>query len=201
MQESESAYFQAAQVLTQKRKNAADRMSSAITQSLKDLAMNGTVFKVALKPLESPAAFGLENVEFLIGHHAGDLKPLSKIASGGELSRISLAIQVFLSGASTVPTLIFDEVDVGIGGAVAEIVGQLLRKIAHNKQILCITHLPQVAACAHQQWQVKKQEKHGEVLSSIRLLDKKSREKEIARMLGGIDLTEITLAHAKELLK
>ncbi len=198
--ESESAYFQAAKALTEKRKSAAKRMSLAITQSLKDLAMGGTEFSVAIQPLESPAAFGLENVEFLIGYKGGELKPLAKIASGGELSRISLAIQVFLSSASTVPTLIFDEVDVGIGGAVAEIVGRLLRKIAENKQILCVTHLPQVAARAHHQWQVKKAEVNGEILSSIALLDAESRKQEIARMLGGVDLTEITLAHAQELL-
>ena len=198
--ESESAYFQAAKALTEKRKSAAKRMSLAITQSLKDLAMGGTEFSVTIQPLESPAAFGLENVEFLIGYKGGELKPLAKIASGGELSRISLAIQVFLSSASTVPTLIFDEVDVGIGGAVAEIVGRLLRKIAENKQILCVTHLPQVAARAHHQWQVKKAEVNGEILSSIALLDAESRKQEIARMLGGVDLTEITLAHAQELL-
>ena len=198
--ESESAYFQAAKALTEKRKSAAKRMSLAITQSLKDLAMGGTEFSVAIQPLESPAAFGLENVEFLIGYKGGELKPLAKIASGGELSRISLAIQVFLSSASTVPTLIFDEVDVGIGGAVAEIVGRLLRKIAENKQILCVTHLPQVAARANHQWQVKKAEVNGEILSSITLLDSESRKQEIARMLGGVDLTEITLAHAQELL-
>lgn len=198
--ESESAYFQAAKALTEKRKSAAKRMSLAITQSLKDLAMGGTEFSVTIQPLESPAAFGLENVEFLIGYKGGELKPLAKIASGGELSRISLAIQVFLSSASTVPTLIFDEVDVGIGGAVAEIVGRLLRKIAENKQILCVTHLPQVAARAHHQWQVKKAEVNGEILSSIALLDSESRKQEIARMLGGVDLTEITLAHAQELL-
>lgn len=198
--ESESAYFQAAKALTEKRKSAAKRMSLAITQSLKDLAMGGTEFSVTIQPLESPAAFGLENVEFLIGYKGGELKPLAKIASGGELSRISLAIQVFLSSASTVPTLIFDEVDVGIGGAVAEIVGRLLRKIAENKQILCVTHLPQVAARAHHQWQMKKAEVNGEILSSIALLDAESRKQEIARMLGGVDLTEITLAHAQELL-
>lgn len=198
--ESESAYFQAAKALTEKRKSAAKRMSLAITQSLKDLAMGGTEFSVTIQPLESPAAFGLENVEFLIGYKGGELKPLAKIASGGELSRISLAIQVFLSSASTVPTLIFDEVDVGIGGAVAEIVGRLLRKIAENKQILCVTHLPQVAARANHQWQVKKAEVNGEILSSIALLDAESRKQEIARMLGGVDLTEITLAHAQELL-
>lgn len=198
--ESESAYFQAAKALTEKRKSAAKRMSLAITQSLKDLAMGGTEFSVTIQPLESPAAFGLENVEFLIGYKGGELKPLAKIASGGELSRISLAIQVFLSSASTVPTLIFDEVDVGIGGAVAEIVGRLLRKIAENKQILCVTHLPQVAARANHQWQVKKAEVNGEILSSITLLDSESRKQEIARMLGGVDLTEITLAHAQELL-
>ena len=198
--ETESAYFEAAEALTEKRKSAAARMSNAITQSLKDLAMGGTEFNVAIKRLESPAAHGLENVEFLIGNKGGDLKPLAKIASGGELSRISLAIQVFLSSASTVPTLIFDEVDVGIGGAVAEIVGRLLRKIAENKQILCVTHLPQVAARAHHQWQVKKAEVNGEILSSITPLDSESRAQEIARMLGGVDLTAITLAHAKELL-
>jgi DNA repair protein RecN (Recombination protein N) len=151
--------------------------------------------------LAQPAPFGLEQVEFRIGGLAGhQARPLAKVASGGELSRISLAIQVLTSRSARVPTLIFDEVDVGIGGGVAEIVGRLLRQLGGERQVLCVTHLPQVAARANWQWQVSKSRQGEELVSSIRALGEQERVGEIARMLGGVELTEITLAHARELL-
>jgi DNA repair protein RecN (Recombination protein N) len=122
------------------------------------------------------------------------------VASGGELSRISLAIQVLTSRSASVPTLIFDEVDVGIGGGVAEIVGRLLRELGGERQVLCVTHLPQVAARAEWQWQVSKSIRDGVTLSSIEPLDGEQRVREIARMLGGVEVTDITLEHARELL-
>ncbi len=200
VENAEKKYLEKATVLSQKRKAAAQKMNEAITQTMAQLAM-ASRFEARLIPLEKPAAFGLETVEFFIATHANTFLPLSKIASGGELSRISLSIEVFSSRANTVPTLIFDEVDVGIGGAVAEIVGNLLKNLAQNKQILCITHLPQVAACAHHQWQVKKQEENGKTVSHIHYLTPQARVYEIARMLGGVELTPITLAHAQELLQ
>ncbi|MBP8170257.1 MAG: DNA repair protein RecN, partial [Azonexus sp.] len=138
---------------------------------------------------------------FRIGGLAGNAaKSLAKVASGGELSRISLAIQVLTSRSASVPTLIFDEVDVGIGGGVAEIVGRLLHELGSERQVLCVTHLPQVAAQANWQWQVSKATRDGVTLSSIQPLDADGRVQEIARMLGGIEITEITLQHASELL-
>ena len=138
---------------------------------------------------------------FRVGGLAGlEARPLAKVASGGELSRISLAIQVLTSRSASVPTLIFDEVDVGIGGGVAEIVGRLLRELGDERQVLCVTHLPQVAARAAWQWQVSKATRDGATLSSIEALDAGQRVREIARMLGGVEVTDITLEHARELL-
>jgi len=125
---------------------------------------------------------------------------LAKVASGGELSRISLAIQVVTSQAASVPTLIFDEVDVGIGGGVAEVVGRLLRELGGERQVLCVTHLPQVAACANWQWQVIKSNEDGQARSRVIALDEAARVEEIARMLGGVEITEITREHAREML-
>eukprot|EP00825_Cyclidium_porcatum_P043839 TRINITY_DN6317_c0_g1_i4.p1 TRINITY_DN6317_c0_g1~~TRINITY_DN6317_c0_g1_i4.p1 ORF type:complete len:178 (-),score=14.14 TRINITY_DN6317_c0_g1_i4:399-932(-) len=129
-----------------------------------------------------------------------EAKSLAKVASGGELSRISLAIQVLTSRSASVPTLIFDEVDVGIGGGVAEIVGRLLHELGCERQVLCVTHLPQVAAQANWQWQVSKSTRDGVTLSAIQPLDEDGRVQEIARMLGGVEITDITLKHARELL-
>ena len=146
-------------------------------------------------------AFGLETVEFQVAANPGTaLRSLAKVASGGELSRISLAIQVATSQLAGVPTLIFDEVDSGIGGRVAEIVGHLLKKLGKTYQVLCVTHLPQVAAAADQQWQVSKKVENGVTLSRIAVLDGKQRVEEIARMLGGVKITETTRKHAAEML-
>ena len=191
-----------AQALTLARQQAAGKMSMQVSEIMQQLALSSGRFKVALVPLSHPAVFGLEQVEFRIAGLAGnEARPLAKVASGGELSRISLAIQVLTSRSVKVPTLVFDEVDVGIGGGVAEIVGQLLRELGSERQVLCVTHLPQVAAKANWQWQVSKTNHDGVVLSSIQPLDDLGRVNEIARMLGGVEITEITLRHARELLR
>ena len=183
------------------RKKAAKELSQKVSAAMQDLAMSGGVFEVALNSLEQGNAHGLEQTEFLVSAHSGTgPKPLGKVASGGELSRISLAIQVATSQVAPVPTLIFDEVDVGIGGGVAEIVGQMLKQLGSEYQVLCITHLPQVAALGNQHWVVSKQQVNGSVSSRIQMLDKDQRIDEIARMLGGIEITHKTRDHAAEML-
>ena len=184
------------------RRQAAEAMGKAVSEVMHQLALSSSRFEVALLPNENGAVYGQEQVEFRIGGLTGnEAKSLAKVASGGELSRISLAIQVLTSRSASVPTLIFDEVDVGIGGGVAEIVGRLLHELGSERQVLCVTHLPQVAAQANWQWQVSKATRDGVTLSSIQPLDANGRVQEIARMLGGVDITEITLQHASELLR
>lgn len=195
-------YMVKAAEISAQRVKTADEMGAAVSAVMHQLALSSSHFEVALLPVENAAVYGLEQVEFRIGGLAGnEAKSLAKVASGGELSRISLAIQVLTSRAASVPTLIFDEVDVGIGGGVAEIVGRLLRELGCERQVLCVTHLPQVAAQADWQWQVSKATRDGVTLSSIVQLDDRGRVQEIARMLGGVDITEITLQHASELLQ
>jgi DNA repair protein RecN (Recombination protein N) len=195
-------YLQKAGELSTARQQAATAMGAAVSAIMQQLALSAGRFEVALLPLEKAAVFGLEQVEFRIGGLAGsEARPLAKVASGGELSRISLAIQVLTSRSARVSTLIFDEVDVGIGGGVAEIVGRLLRELGGERQVLCVTHLPQVAAQANWQWQVSKTTHDGVTLSAIQPLDAAGRVQEIARMLGGVEITDITLQHAGELLK
>jgi len=168
---------------------------------MQTLAMAGGSFEVALTPLAEGNSHGLEAIEFRVATNPGTpQQSLTKVVSGGELSRISLAIQVAASQAATVPTLIFDEVDAGIGGRVAEIVGNLLRQLGRRHQVMCVTHLPQVAAAADAQWQVSKAVHDGVTLSSIRVLEPEERVEEIARMLGGVKITETTLKHAAEML-
>jgi DNA repair protein RecN (Recombination protein N) len=168
---------------------------------MQDLAMVGGRFEVALHALDEGGVHGLEQVEFLVSAHASLApRPLAKVASGGELSRISLGIQVMTSQVAAVPTLIFDEVDVGIGGGVAEVVGKMLRDLGGGRQVLCITHLPQVAALGGQHWQVAKNTCEGQVVSQITVLDQRQRIEEIARMLGGVSITETTRRHAAEML-
>ena len=168
---------------------------------MQTLAMQGGTFAVSLSPLAEGNAHGLEMIEFQVAANPGSpLRGLAKVASGGELSRISLAIQVAASQAATVPTLIFDEVDSGIGGRVAEIVGGLLKQLGTRYQVMCVTHLPQVAAMADAQWQVSKAVADGVTLSHIRVLKPAERVEEIARMLGGVKITETTLKHAAEML-
>ncbi|TFV88149.1 DNA repair protein RecN [Oxalobacteraceae bacterium OM1] len=193
-------YIAAAQTLSKARAKAAKALSEAVTAAMQELSMAGGRFEVALNAGE-PAAYGLEQVEFLVAGHAGTTpRSLAKVASGGELARISLAISVITSTATTTPTLIFDEVDSGIGGAVAEVVGRLLKRLGQDRQVLCVTHLPQVASQANQHFQVSKRNVEGKTLSSIDSLDAKARVEEIARMLGGLEITATTRKHARELL-
>jgi DNA repair protein RecN (Recombination protein N) len=194
-------YLRVATKLSEARIRAAETLSTEISAAMQTLAMQGGKFSVALLPLNEGNANGLEIVEFQVAANQGTpLRNLAKVASGGELSRISLAIQVAASRAATVPTLIFDEVDSGIGGRVAEIVGHLLKQLGRRHQVMCVTHLPQVAAQSDAQWQVSKAAHAGKTLSSIRVLDEAERIEEIARMLGGVKITETTRKHAAELL-
>ena len=195
-------FLSRAAALSNGRRLAGDALGEQVTDLMRQLALAAGRFEVALVPIDGGSACGLEQVEFRIGGLAGsEARPLAKVASGGELSRISLAIQVTTSRSAKVPTLIFDEVDVGIGGGVAEIVGRLLHELGCERQVLCVTHLPQVAARADWQWRVSKSTTaEGATLSRIDLLDRKGRVGEIARMLGGVEITEITRRHARELL-
>jgi DNA repair protein RecN (Recombination protein N) len=199
--EAEATYREAAKKLTAGRRKAAKKLAEAVTAGMQDLAMQGGVFEVSLELLETPAAHGLEQIEFRVApHQSMTAQPIAKTASGGELSRLSLAIQTVLSRVARVPTLIFDEVDVGIGGRVAEIVGCMLRDLGARHQVMCITHLPQVAATAERQWQVSKTAARGKVASSVVVLDDQGRIEEVARMLGGVKITATTRQHAAEML-
>ncbi|MEY3739399.1 MAG: hypothetical protein RLZZ192_74, partial [Pseudomonadota bacterium] len=189
-----------AQSLSAARQKAAKDLSKLVGRAMQTLAMEGGQFTIALT--EAPAsAQGTDHIEFLVAGHAGTTpKPLAKVASGGELARISLALSVIASRAARVPTLIFDEVDSGIGGAVAEVVGNLLRELGQRHQVLCVTHLPQVAARGQHHFQVSKQQLKGVTTSSITVLSDPARIEEIARMLGGIKITKTTRQHAREML-
>jgi len=199
--EAATAYRQVAERLSALRRQAAATLGEAVTRAMQELGMAGGRFEVALTRLEDGTAHGLEAIEFLVSANAGQpLRPLAKVASGGELSRIGLALQVIASQARGVDTLIFDEVDVGIGGRVAEIVGRLLRQLGERRQVLCVTHLPQVAARAHWQWAIHKENRDGAALSRVTPLDAAGRIEEIARMLGGVNITATTRRHARELL-
>lgn len=194
-------YLTLAAQLTQARRAAAEKLAQAVTAEMQHLSMAGGKLEIALHPCE-PRAGGLEVCEFLVSGHAGTTpRPLTKVASGGELARISLAIAVITAQITPVPTLIFDEVDSGIGGAVAEVVGRLLRRLGTTRQVLCVTHLPQVAACAHQQWLVQKATHEGQTTSSLKALDAAERIGEIARMMGGRVITQATRKTAAELIE
>lgn len=196
-----TAYMAVAQSLSRARAKAARELAEAVTGAMQGLSMAGGRFDIALHALEHGSAAGLEQVEFLVAGHAGvSPRPLAKVASGGELARISLAISVIASEASPTPTLIFDEVDSGIGGAVAEVVGRRLRELGTRRQVLCVTHLPQVAALANHHIQVAKQTVAGSTRSDLVVLDATGRVDEIARMLGGASLTDTTRRHADEML-
>ncbi|MCG5074503.1 DNA repair protein RecN [Paraburkholderia tagetis] len=203
------AYLTEARQLSKARAKAAKALGAAVTQGMQELSMAGGSFEVALVPLGSSAngepiggAHGLEQIEFRVAGHAGvPLRPLAKIASGGELARISLALAVIASAASPTPTLIFDEVDTGIGGGVAEVVGRLLHQLGHQRQVLCVTHLPQVAARGDHHFQVSKSgDGNGGTVSVVTPLDRPGRVEEVARMLGGLEITATTRRHAKEML-
>ncbi|MDP9645144.1 DNA repair protein RecN [Paraburkholderia caledonica] len=191
-----------AKKLSKARAKSGKALGAAVTTGMQELSMKGGSFEVALVPLPEGGAHGLEQVEFRVAGHAGvPLRPLAKVASGGELARISLALAVIASAASPTPTLIFDEVDTGIGGGVAEVVGRLLHQLGEARQVLCVTHLPQVAARGDHHFQVAKTGNgKGGTVSSVVSLDKASRVEEVARMLGGLEITPTTRKHAKEML-
>ncbi|MBF7729529.1 DNA repair protein RecN [Pseudomonas sp. N040] len=196
-------YQEKAAELSQLRQGAAARLSAAVEREMQRLGMPGGRLGIELPATSSadPQPGGLEQVEFLVSANPGQpLKALSRVASGGELSRISLAIQVITAQTSRVPTLVFDEVDVGIGGPTAEVVGQLLRQLGEHGQVLTVTHLPQVAAQGHQHLFVHKERGASETRTAVATLDPHARIEEIARMLGGVDLTEESLAHARKLV-
>ena len=196
-------YQECARELSNIRTQAATRLGSAVEEEIQRLGMPGGRFVIELKPQNStdPQPFGLEHVELLVSANPGQpLKALAKVASGGELSRISLAIQVITAQTSRVPTLVFDEVDVGIGGPTAEIVGQLLRRLGDRGQVLTVTHLPQVAAQCHQHLVVHQVRDSEATRTAVSKLSQKERVEEVARMLGGIDLTKESLAHAKKMV-
>ncbi len=198
-----SNYLRLAEELDRERRSAAERLQLEVTAGIQTLGMPGGVFEVGIETLaeDKATAHGLNRVEFLVSANPGyPVKALTKVASGGELSRISLAIQVATARCSGVPILIFDEVDVGVGGGVAEIVGQLLHRLGEHRQVLCVTHLPQVAAQGHNHLQITKSEHNGEVKTEITILQEDGRIQEIARMLGGLKITEQTLAHAREMV-
>lgn len=197
-----AAYRHHARELSERRMVAAHDLDERISQTLAGLGMPGGRFATVLTVLDKPTATGAENVEFQVSANPGQpLRPLAKVASGGELSRISLAIQVIAAHAARIPTLIFDEVDTGIGGGVAEVVGRQLRALGQGRQVLCVTHLPQVAAQAHQQLKVEKQTDGANTHTEVRWLAMEERVTEIARMLGGLELTANTLAHAQEMVE
>ncbi|MBC3875672.1 DNA repair protein RecN [Undibacterium flavidum] len=194
------AYLKDAHTLGEKRQTIARDLGNAVSTAMQDLSMAGGRFAIDLVACE-PSSTGLENIEFMVAGHAGvQLRPLAKVASGGELARISLAISVITSCATATPTLIFDEVDSGIGGGVAEVVGRLLKRLGQDRQVLCVTHLPQVASQGNQHFEVSKTQENNQTFSQINALDNKQRVEEIARMLGGLEITATTRKHARELL-
>jgi DNA repair protein RecN (Recombination protein N) len=200
--QTKSAYTEVATRLTAARRKSAADLAKKVTASMQTLAMSGGVFDIAFNALAEGNAHGLEQIEFLVAGHAGATpRPIGKVASGGELSRVSLAIQAVTSSVAAVPTLIFDEVDAGIGGRVAEIVGLMLKALGARHQVMCVTHLPQVAAAGDHQWRVSKAAANGKTASAVVTLDMDARVEEIARMLGGVKITETTRKHAAEMLQ
>lgn len=202
--QARTAYTQAAGALTRSRGKTAKQLGDKVTDSMQGLSLPGGKFSIAIEalPEDKWSAHGCEQIEFLVSANPGQpLRALNKVASGGELSRISLAIQVITAQAARIATLIFDEVDVGIGGRVAEIVGLQLRALGRHRQVICVTHLPQVAALGHHHLQVSKLVNKNTTSTAIQVLDNKQRVDEIARMLGGIQITEQTRSHAREMIE
>ncbi|MFI4953311.1 MAG: DNA repair protein RecN, partial [Burkholderiales bacterium] len=201
VEQARQAYDGLARELTARRKAAASALAKRVGAMMKELAMAGGRCEIALTAVDEPASFGAESVEFRVATHPKQpLGPLARVASGGELSRLALAIQVVLAEVGRVPTLIFDEVDVGIGGAVAATVGRMLHELGARRQVLCVTHLPQVAACADLHYRVTKIGKGDSVATELSRLNAAARVEELARMLGGHEITAKTRAHAGELL-
>ncbi len=197
-------YDRLAAKLTDGRRKAARKLGQAVTDNMQQLGMVGGQFEIRLVPQESdePSASGREQVEFWVSANPGQpLQPLAKVASGGELARISLAVQVVTAQNASIPTLVFDEVDVGIGGGVAEIVGRQLRTLGRYCQVICVTHQPQVAAQAHHHLQVSKQTSDGQTCTGVLSLSREQRVEELARMLGGVEMTRQTISHAREMIE
>ncbi|WP_353427191.1 DNA repair protein RecN [Polynucleobacter sp. MWH-UH19D] len=202
VKQEEASYLKLAKQLSEHRSKAANDLGNQITNAMQDLSMAGGRLEITLNPLQEGGSHGLEQVEFLVAGHAGSTpRSLAKVASGGELARISLAISVITSKASFTPTLIFDEVDAGIGGAVAETVGKLLHQLGQSHQILCVTHLPQVAAQGNHHLKVSKSQAGDKTVSQVQTLGRSERVEEVARMLGGATITDTTRRHARELLE
>jgi DNA repair protein RecN (Recombination protein N) len=200
-QQARQAYLKQAQALSQARAKAAPALQKAVTSAMQGLGMQGGLFEVQLEPLAQPQQGGLEGVQFLVAGHPGATpRPVSKVASGGELSRIALAIAVTTSRLGQAQTLIFDEVDAGVGGAVAQTVGRLIKQLGRDRQVLAVTHLPQVAACADAHLLVAKESRGKRTSSTVQVIQGEARVTEIARMLGGERLSDTTLAHAREML-
>ena len=206
--ELEDKYLKASEKLSSSRKKAANKLNKNITLSMQTLGMSGGKFEITVKPSSAKrSAYGLDNIEFTVTANAGQAcRPIARVASGGELARISLAIQMIIANNSKIPSLIFDEVDSGVGGGIAEIVGQHLRALGQIKknaanQVICITHLPQVASQAHHHLRVEKQTVNKQTRSQVITLDEVQRRQEIARMLSGVEVTEQSLAHANEMIE
>lgn len=200
--QAQAAVHQQAQQLTRQRQRGAAQLGEQVSAAMQELGMQGAVFHVALQPLTQPSVHGLETVEFQVSTNPGQPpRSLAKVASGGELSRISLAIQVIMSASAKIPTLVFDEVDSGIGGAIAEVIGRRLRQLGRQRQVLCVTHLPQVAAQANQHYLISKFKHSDRALTQVVRLDFEQRVAEIARMLGGVRQTQRSLAHAREMIE
>ncbi len=201
LEDSQSDYLKASKQLTRSRIKAAKKLSLSVSQAMQKLGMEGGQFLVALEENEHFSAHGMDDIEFQVSANPGQPpKPLVKVASGGELSRISLAIQMIAAQRITLPALIFDEVDSGIGGGIAEVVGQQLRNLGENRQVLCVTHLPQVASQAHNHYRVTKIKGKSSTATGMQVLDDHQRIEEIARMMGGIEITDSTRKLAKEML-
>ncbi len=198
---AEVAFMKTAKAVSRQRQQASQPLSKAISHAMQQLGMQGGRFEVQMQALDIPAQHGLEDIGFLVAGHEGSTpRPVGKVASGGELSRIALAIAVTTSELGQAGTLIFDEVDSGVGGAVAETVGRLMKQLGQHRQVLAVTHLPQVAGCADHHLLVSKAAVQGQVSSQVRPVKGEERVSEIARMLGGEKLSATTLAHAREML-
>ena len=201
LNQAETAYLEAATKLTESRNKSGKKLAKGVTNAMQELGMEGGIFAISIDKNETFNAHGNDHIEFQVSGNPGQpLKSLIKVASGGELSRISLAIQMIAAQRITLPALIFDEVDSGIGGGIAEVVGQQLRNLGHNRQVLCVTHLPQVASQAHNHYQVTKIKGNDTTSTGMLILNGEQRVKEVARMMGGLEITESTLNLAKEML-
>ncbi|MDH3363318.1 MAG: DNA repair protein RecN [Gammaproteobacteria bacterium] len=198
-----SEFLRQAEALSKGRQKAATSFAAAVTDAMRSLGMPGGIFEVSMTALDASSArsWGLDEVDFLISANPGQpAQPLARIASGGELSRMSLAIQVIASDGSAIPTMVFDEIDSGVGGGVAEMVGRRLQELGASRQVLCVTHLPQVASLADRHFRVSKVSDGKSTRTRLHVLDKDERVEELARMLGGMEITRKTLAHAAEML-